>query len=457
MYAEFRHLDGAFAGEVQIVRKDFATIGRHPSADIRFDADRDLDVSGRHAAVFRQNGRWMLRDLGSSNGTWVNGVRLKGDLALAVDDVIRFGADGPRLVFHPRAGEPATIPLTRPAVTRPETPRGAVPASTTGRVRCEVRRQTAGWKRATVVAAVLTALGVTGLIRLTVLRDRAAAAERAGLLARTDTLLARMQAASASAATLGAALDQARQETQRLRAGLAARRVTAHAADSLARELAASLDRHETVTRAAELDVEAIARANADAIGVLVSELPGGRRLAGTAFAVRVDGDVAWIVTSSHLVADSAGRPALRLGVIFNGSSQNFRAELAKTSDSADLALLTLRVRGGVPVVRGLARGVQPGAPVATLGFPFGLDFPVGADWRTAGVRISRFSGSVRVAGSDRLEVDGYGVSGSSGSPVFNAAGEVVGIVFGGDPGSAGRKVYAVPVRVLVELLGAVP
>ncbi len=454
MYAEFRHLDGAFAGEVRIIRKDFATIGRHPSADIPFDPERDLDVSGRHAAVFRQNDRWLVRDLGSTNGTWVNGVRIKGDQPLAPDDVVRLGGDGPRLLFQSRTGQPPTVPLTQPAVTSPATPRRAAP-STTGRIRVEVRRQTAAWKRVTIIVTVLAAGAVAALTWSTRERDRAAAAERATLLARTDTLLGRMQAASSSAATLTAALREAHGETQRLRAALSARAVTAGPADSLSRELSRNLDRHEAVTRAAELDVSAIARASGDAIGLLVSEFANGRRVAGTAFAVRVRGDTGWIVTNRHLVIDSAGRTATRLGVIFNGSSQNFRAELLRAADSADLALLTVRVRGGVPVVRALARGVQSGEPVAMLGFPFGLDFPVGGDWRRVGVRISRFSGTARSAGTERLEVDGYGASGSSGSPVFNATGEVVGIVFGGNPASGGRTVYAVPVRVLEELLRA--
>jgi hypothetical protein len=33
----------------------------------------DITVSRRHAELVLRDGRWILRDLGSSNGTWVNG------------------------------------------------------------------------------------------------------------------------------------------------------------------------------------------------------------------------------------------------------------------------------------------------------------------------------------------------------------------------------------------------
>jgi hypothetical protein len=452
MDAEFRHLDGACSGEVHIVRKDFATIGRHPSADVRFDPDRDLDVSGRHAAVFRQGDDWVVRDLGSTNGTWVNGVRIKGDQVLAPNDVLRFGSGGPQLVFRPASGALPTVPVTHVIASRPTTP--LRPAdSTTARIRVEVRRQTATWKRVTLVVGVVAVVGVLALLQITAGRSRADTAERETLLARTDSLLARMEAASTGVASLTAALEDARAETARLRATLAARDANGGATDSIARTLATTLDRHEAVTRAAELNVDVIALANSDAVGLVVSEFVGGRRVAGTGFSVRVRGDTGWIATSRHLVTDSAGRPATRLGVIFNGSSQNFRADLLRSADSADLALLTVRVRGGVPVVRSLGAGSYRGEPVAMLGFPFGFDFPVGGDWRRVGVQVSRFTGTVRAVGRDRLEIDGYGVGGSSGSPLFNAAGEVTGIVFGGDPASGGRTVYAVPVRVLEELL----
>ncbi|HEV8599814.1 MAG TPA: trypsin-like peptidase domain-containing protein [Gemmatimonadales bacterium] len=455
MFAELRHLDGACAGQTRIVRQEFATLGRHPSATVQFDPEHDLEVSGRHAALFRQGGSWVLRDLGSSNGTWVNDERIQGDRPLEPNDVIRFGPNGPRLLFVKQHMEAPGIPTTQ---AQPERSEGVTAplrrgGSTTERIRVEVRRQTAPWRRTAIGAAVVVVVGGLGLALTLLRQNRALEAERAGLLARTDSLLVRLQAASSNVAALAGALQQARQETQRFRGSLTGKDVSSDRLDSLSRELATSLERHEAVLRAAHLDAATIARENGDAIGVVVSEFPGGRRVAGTGFALRVRGDTGWVVTSRHLVAEPGGARAARLGIIFNGSNQNFRAELIALADSADLALLSVRVRGGVPVVRGLGAPPRIGDPVAILGFPFGFDFPMGVDWRRRGVSLTRFAGTVRAVRDEALEVDGYGAGGSSGSPVFNAAGEVTGVIYGGDPSAAGRIVYAVPAGRLQGLL----
>src|SRR3989454_6366007 len=41
---------------------------------------RDLDVSSRHAGIVRHGASFVLRDLGSTNGTFVNGARISGDV-----------------------------------------------------------------------------------------------------------------------------------------------------------------------------------------------------------------------------------------------------------------------------------------------------------------------------------------------------------------------------------------
>jgi hypothetical protein len=70
-------------------------LGRDPGVALRFDSTK---VSRRHASVTWQEGRWLLEDLGSSNGTYLNGVRLKRNTptALRQGDRFRLGKTGPR-------------------------------------------------------------------------------------------------------------------------------------------------------------------------------------------------------------------------------------------------------------------------------------------------------------------------------------------------------------------------
>ena len=65
------------------------TIGRGPLNDLQLDQD-DF-ASGKHALVDpRRDGVW-VEDLGSTNGTFVNGVRLSTSRRLAPGDVLRIG------------------------------------------------------------------------------------------------------------------------------------------------------------------------------------------------------------------------------------------------------------------------------------------------------------------------------------------------------------------------------
>lgn len=65
------------------------TVGRGPLNDLQLDQD-DF-ASGRHALIDpRRDGIW-VEDLGSTNGTFVNGVRLTTSRRLAPGDVLRIG------------------------------------------------------------------------------------------------------------------------------------------------------------------------------------------------------------------------------------------------------------------------------------------------------------------------------------------------------------------------------
>ncbi len=80
-----------------------------------------LTVSGRHARLRRQDGRIVIEDLGSSNGTFVNGRRIDGPTDVRPGDLIGLGSHTVVLSTGPtaarRAEAPApTAPVPRPAV-----------------------------------------------------------------------------------------------------------------------------------------------------------------------------------------------------------------------------------------------------------------------------------------------------------------------------------------------------
>lgn len=64
-------------------------VGRSRSCDVRL---RDDTVSRLHAAFMWRGNLLTLEDLGSSNGTWVNGERVADTIEINAGDVVRFGA-----------------------------------------------------------------------------------------------------------------------------------------------------------------------------------------------------------------------------------------------------------------------------------------------------------------------------------------------------------------------------
>lgn len=91
-----RQTHGADRGREFEFEQDLIRIGRMPDSDVSFDPEVDLDASGRHAEIRNEDGRYLLIDTGSRNGTWLNGQRIK-HAALSRGDEIEFGRGGPRL------------------------------------------------------------------------------------------------------------------------------------------------------------------------------------------------------------------------------------------------------------------------------------------------------------------------------------------------------------------------
>jgi pSer/pThr/pTyr-binding forkhead associated (FHA) protein len=87
---------GPDAGSRFLLDQDVVSAGRHPSSDIFLD---DISVSRRHATFSRRGSGYVVTDLGSLNGTYVNRDRIDGDIPLAGGDEVQLGKY--RLIYFP--------------------------------------------------------------------------------------------------------------------------------------------------------------------------------------------------------------------------------------------------------------------------------------------------------------------------------------------------------------------
>jgi uncharacterized protein (TIGR02231 family) len=76
------------AVKVMVPTGESRVIGRFGDADARMTEDT---VSRKHARVYDEDGSWLIEDLGSTGGTWVNGQQIQEATRLGVGDEVRIG------------------------------------------------------------------------------------------------------------------------------------------------------------------------------------------------------------------------------------------------------------------------------------------------------------------------------------------------------------------------------
>ena len=84
-------LERGFAGITQeqvFELRPLTAIGRAPTNDIVL---QDSYVSSEHALLTRKDGIWSVKDLDSTNGTYVNRLPVHGDVQIKHGDVVQIG------------------------------------------------------------------------------------------------------------------------------------------------------------------------------------------------------------------------------------------------------------------------------------------------------------------------------------------------------------------------------
>src|ERR1051325_3068749 len=108
VFLEFQDITSGFQ-EIYITR-DITRLGREPGLEIVL-APTAANVSRRHAEIRHQEGIYFLVDLGSFNGTFLNGRRIVNAEVLHESDVIQLGPGGPAFGFVRRR---VRTPCARP-------------------------------------------------------------------------------------------------------------------------------------------------------------------------------------------------------------------------------------------------------------------------------------------------------------------------------------------------------
>ncbi len=492
MKPQLKILKGARSGHTEVFSKSPIALGRHPASDLQFDPDHDLQASARHALVVQRDTHWYIQDAGSRNGTFVNGHRITGDTRLDDTDQIRLGdANGPvvevRLVPD---GTPAgviasaqPVPATeephvpvhsdgvrapRPtAAGHPPEPEGAAPepstarkSTTSERIRVEVSKQTRRLRTMTVVTLVLLAGGATTFVVINQRQNAARSAEVLAIRGRTDSLLSAADRTMRNLQGQVEGLENRLLESRTAVANLQGRLDAAQASgsnaevDDLKRQLADATQALTYQQVAAGVDYANLVAENQAAVAMIWARYADQSVQMGTAFSVRSN---ALLITNRHVVAGEGGtRRPIELAVKFADSRQVWPARVLTISNDVDLAVVQVEgITSEVPTVRGFGVQPQQGDPVAIIGFPSGSELQGAGDDEVA--RTTFMAGSVSKVLPDIIQIDGYGVRGASGSPIFDRNGNVVAVLYGGEPGSSGRIVYGVPSRYIAQLLNSLP
>src|SRR3954470_3999010 len=96
------------------LKKDKFLIGRAKECALRAGSEA---ISRRHCAIIRREKGWMVRDLGSRNGTHVNDEKITKEVPLKDGDELRVGPLVFRVAAVPSSEAPADAPNAKPATT----------------------------------------------------------------------------------------------------------------------------------------------------------------------------------------------------------------------------------------------------------------------------------------------------------------------------------------------------
>jgi V8-like Glu-specific endopeptidase len=392
MPVTFTHLFGSRKGEADTFDAEQIKVGRAPDNDLRF-GDLERRVSSHHAEITCKGGGFLLRDLGSTNGTMVNGRRVvTGEIKH--DDMIEFGAGGPLVRFQIEQDGAARASSRRDAL---KGARGASDeAHPLGESTVElivdraVRNRTGNFKLVAAIVAAMTVGAIAGV------------------------LLSRPGAPSSVAGGFATAAEQNRPAVVFIR-------VKYEALDSAGQTRTA-----DPISGTGFI----ISRS-----GLIVTNRHLVRRWEYAHDSTGLTGRV----TSIEVVL-----PGRRL-------EEALPAALVRHGQASepDVAILKIEPPFELPVVHGIETNftaINQGDDVAVIGYPLGTRL-TGADR----IESSLSAGVISRINQNVIQLDLLAFQGNSGGPVLNRRGDVIGILTSNISGAQGIALCT-PIAVALDM-----
>lgn len=396
MRATFTHLSGSRKGDNDRLVENRIRIGRAPDNLIIF-GDTDRRVSAHHAELRQQGDQYILRDLGSTNGTMVNGRRVM-TTELQHDDLIEFGAGGPlvRFVVERSGGVAPTEEVEAPKLTQSTTEQLAIQTNARKSNSIIARNRTKNtWLiTAIVVAMIFGAIGGVWLAS----RIEAGPSGFAGVAERNSPAVVFI-------------------------------RVEFNLTDANGQIIASE----------ARTGTGFVISADRSEEGLIVTN----RHLIRD-----------WEYNPSSI---SATGQTTKIEVAFPGSKREdaVAATVYKLSASpeTDIAILKLVLASDIPVVQGMETDIEhinQGEDIAVIGYPLGMDLLNLTG--TARIETSLSTGVVSRVAPSAIQLNIRAYQGNSGGPVLNRRGQVIGILTS-NVVTAQDITLCIPIGLALELI----
>lgn len=382
MRAVFTHISGSKRGDREVVADRQISVGRAPTSRLAFPPG-DTRASAHHAEITFDGTGYIVRDTGSTNGTFVNGRRVYS-FRLKSGDIIEFGTGGPKVQFDVEGeDEPTTFVAVDPTQSLETASRGngfgPPPSKEFGRTTVRLMIDRAVRKTSTQFRVMVTVLSLLVL----------------ALVAVVSYLTLRPQPAT-------------------------------------------NFDFREIASRNQAAVVFLYVRFSlTDENGTPIEE----DAATGSGFVVSPDG---YIVTNRHVlqlweydetwVRNRYKGVVREIKVVFADHSpeQAIPGELVRLSDSIDTDLAVLRIQPfpEMPYLRDFNRDTATlgqGDPIAVIGYPLGKELFTFTQAQTAETSLS--TGVISKVSAKKIQIDASANPGNSGGPVFDRKGNVIAVL----------------------------